>query len=422
MTAVLKIRERSEVMAQTTWHARLLATRFLPLVLVVYLFFRLVSAVLLIWLAHHQVPQGVPFGPANGSTTSYWDMTRMWDGRWYETIVKEGYPAQLPVDGQGNLQQNQWAFYPLFPMLSRALMAVTGLSFGVVGSLLSLVLGTAAAGVMAVLLRGRVGAGVALAAVSVYAASPPSPVLQMAYTESLAMLLLCAFLLAIDRQSWALGAGWALLLGLARPVALPLGLVALVAVILRWRKRRERPLTRSEWAGMVSSLVACGVSGLMWPAIAAWRTGDSKAYTDTMATWRADGTVTPFTPWLHNMDVAFGPTKGKVLIVVFIVGLLAAMLGPWAKGLGPVLRTWVLGYALYLAAVLDPWTSIYRYLLLMFPLAAVMVGGGWARGDPRGANRFVGLRTVVLVLLGVGWQIWWGWELLRFIPPADNPI
>ena len=124
-----------------------------------------------------------------------------------------------------------------------------------------------------------------------------------------------------------------------------------------------------------------------------------------------------------NSAVALGDFWGRFWLLAFVVAVLVAVLGPWARGLGAPMRTWTLGYLLYLGAVLDPWTSIYRYLLFVFPLAVVMVGGGWAPDDERSrAYRFVGLRTVVLVLLGLGWQVWWGWELLRFIPPADNPI
>src|SRR5699024_4903704 len=105
---------------------------------------------------------------------------------------------------------------------------------------------------------------------------------------------------------WWIATALALLTGVARPVALPLGLVALVAVIWRWRARDERPLDRQTYAAMAASLVACGLSGLMWPAYAAWRTGISSAYTDTMATWRGSGEIHPFVPWVENARLAFG--------------------------------------------------------------------------------------------------------------------
>ncbi|WP_018156735.1 hypothetical protein [Demetria terragena] len=394
---------------------------FLPAVLSAYLLLRFFSFVVISIVADSQDPAGVPRG-AGEDGVGYFDMTRIWDGDWYFRIVEEGYPSELPRNAAGDLQQNQWAFYPLYPMLVRAVMAITGLSFPVAAPLLALALGAGAALVMAVLLRDKVGPFVAFCAVAVYAASPPSPTLQLAYTESLAMLLLCAFLLALTREKWWLATALALLTGIARPVALPLGLVALVAVIWRWRSRADRPIDRSTYAGMASSLIACGLSGLMWPTYVGWRTGESSAYTDTMATWRASGEIVPFAPWFDNARYALGDVAGPLVLVLATVLIIAAMAGPWAAALGPELRVWTLGYLLYLAAVLDVWTSLYRYLLFIFPLAVVLIGGGWLASDPRSRMRFVGLRASVLVLLGLAWQVWWVWELLRLAPPSDNPI
>ena len=38
-----------------------------------------------------------------------------------------------------------------------------------------------------------------------------------------------------------------------------------------------------------------------------------------------------------------------------------------------------------------------------------------------GRRVLVGLRTVLIVGLFIGWQLWWCWELLRFVPPSDYP-
>ena len=82
-------------------------------------------------------------------------------------------------------------------------------------------------------------------------------------------------------------------------------------------------------------------------------------------------------------EYVFGETWGPVWLVVVPLVILAMVVGPWAKGLGMQLRTWSVAYPAYLAAVLDPFTSIFRYLIPMFPLLAVMVGAGWEdrRGD-----------------------------------------
>src|SRR5680860_703887 len=68
-----------------------------------------------------------------------------WDGSWYKSIAEDGYPATLPVDANGMVQQNAWAFFPLFPLLVRVLMTATGGSWEVVAPAASLLLGVGAA-------------------------------------------------------------------------------------------------------------------------------------------------------------------------------------------------------------------------------------------------------------------------------------
>ena len=76
--------------------------------------------------------------------------------------------------------------------------------------------------------------------------------------------------------------------------------------------------------------------------------------------------------------------------------------GPWARNLGADLRTWTLAYPAYLAAVLDPFTSIFRYLIPLFPLLVVVLGAGWA--DRRGNTwkRLLWRFVPLLVLFVVG--------------------
>lgn len=404
-----------------TWRSRwrvLLETRLVWVVLAAYLLFRLFSVVLVSWIATTQNPDYVPFG-TGGDDTSYWDMTRMWDGRWYETIVQDGYPGSLPHGADGKVEQNPWAFYPLYPLITKALMFLTGGSFGVVGSLLSLAFGAAGVCLMAVLLRPRIGAAAALAVTCAFSASPPSPVLQMTYTESLSLLLLMGFLILISRQSWLGASGLAILCGLARPIAVPLGLVALVAVVMRWRVREERPIDRTEGGQMILSLVSCGLAGLLWPAIAWAVTGVPSAYTQTEVAWRLDDTVVPFVPWLHNFQMLFGDVWGVIWLIAVVVALLVMTCGPWSVALGPELRTWTLGYAVYIGAVVAPWTSIYRFMLFIFPVLAVLIGVGH---PDRRRRVLVWTRTVCLVGLFLGWQVWWAWTLLRLDQPAGFAI
>jgi hypothetical protein len=392
---------------------------FVLAVLAVWTLLRLVTTAILLWVTYAEQDPVV----FTGEQPRFFDVAILWDGKWYQRIALEGYPDVLPRDGAGEVEQNPWAFYPVFPMLARLVMSVTGLTFGVAATLVATLLGYAAALVIAGLLRHLVGAPAALAAVALVGAYPAAPTLQVAYTESLALLLLAAVLWLLVRRQWWAAAAVALLTGLARPIALPLGLVALVAVVVRWRRRHEDPLATSEVVAMGGALVACGLSGLLWPAVAWWRTGRADAYTVTMSAWRQGEQITPFVPTLEISRFLVGDVLGPALLVGLGALLVAAVAGPWARGLGTELRTWCLAYPLYLAAALDPWTSIYRYLLPLFPLFVLLVGAGWARDDPRGRQPgwLLGVRTAVLVLLFAGWQVWWTWELFRFVPPSDYP-
>ena len=111
---------------------------------------------------------------------------------------------RLPTDPvTGKVVQNPWAFYPMFPMLTRAVMRVTGLDFYVAGGLLSTVVGAVA---MVLLFRlvdraaGRWSAIVATVATTTWVAAP---VLQTDYSEACALLVIVLLLTALrGRRHW----------------------------------------------------------------------------------------------------------------------------------------------------------------------------------------------------------------------------
>jgi hypothetical protein len=399
----------------TRWPLRTLAGR----VVAVYLALRVVTTLLLVLASRDQVVMPDWTGP----TVEPIDMTVLWDGSWYREVALHGYPSQLPVDpASGLVGQNAWAFYPVFPLVSRALMSLTGLGFPTVASGLALVCGLGAALLMGGLLAERVGERVALATVAVWAAFPAAVSLQLAYTESMAMLVLCGALWALQRRQWVLVGALGVVLGLTRPVAAPLVAVVAVALLVRWLGRRRSPLSLREYAGGAVALGGTACGAVAWPLIA-WRvTGSRTAYTDTMASWRVGHEIVPLKPWWGMSswavrDLPHPEVLGPVGLAVLAVGLLVLTLGPWAGALGPELRTWCLAYPAYLAVVLDPFTSIFRYALPLFPLVAVVLGGAWARRSAR----WLWTRTWLLVAAGTVGQVAWIWKLLVYHPPSDYP-
>lgn len=396
-----------------------LQSHLLLWVLGAYLLARGYSAVLVTWMAPHNAEIIVAYRDGATGPLGYWDVVHSWDGKWYEQILREGYPEQLPMNNDGTVEQNTWAFLPLFPAMTAGLMAVTGAPFGVAGSLLSLVAAGGAVMLMAVLLRERIGATGAFAATLLFSTAPSSPVLQMAYTESLGILLATIFLWAITRQRWAEACAAALLLGFERPIALSLVGVVIAVLVRMYLRRQVLRVRRRDVIGAICTLIATGLSGLAWPAVAAWRTGQLDAYTLTQSAWRAPGGVTPFEPWINNFQIFFGDGIGVVVLFVMVTCGFLLIAGPWSRGLGFVLRAWMVSYCCYLLAVVDVWTSTYRFLLFLWPVGAVLVGAAQRRAADR---LLVGWRTAAFTLLFMAWQIWWVWELLRFVPPADNAI
>lgn len=388
-------------------------------VVLVYLALRAVSWVFLV-LASRDQPVMLDW---TGPTVEPIDMTVLWDGGWYRHVAEQGYPHVLPADAaSGHVGQNAWAFYPLFPLVSRALMDLTGLGFAVVASTVALLCGLGAAVVMARLLAERIGERSALATVAVWGAFPAAVSLQIAYTESMAILVLCLVLWALVRRQWVLVGALSLLLGLTRPIAVPVVVVVAVALLQRWRRRRDEPIPLGEYAAGTWALGASTLGAVLWPLVA-WRvTGVRDAYTQTMAAWRAGGEIEPLKPWVPMSQWAFrhfdnADVYGPVALAALVTAIVVLTLGPWASALGIELRAWCLAYPAYLALVLDPFTSIFRYAIPLFPLVAVILGAGWVDR----AARWLWVRVGVLVALGVVGQVAWIWKLLVFHPPSDYP-
>lgn len=391
---------------------RVLGGHWVLQVVVLYAFARIITTVMMAIVAPSQAPAAMTDGEAVG----YIGFTRLWDGEWYEIVATEGYPSEVPRDASGHARQNAWAFYPLFPFLARAVMAVTGLTFAAAASTLALVLGFGAAVAMARLLRPRLGRVAALLVVTLYAVFPSSPALQVAYTESLAMLLLCGYLLALSRERWLVATGLALLIGVTRPIALPLGVVTVVALWIRWRRRASTPIEAGERVAALASLVGCGVAGLLWPGIAWLATGERSAYVDTMGAWSLTGQVQFLEPWFSIPRYYLGEW-GPWLFAVTVALLVVAMLGPWAQRLGPELRVWPAVYAAYVITVQTPGTSTARYLLPMFPYLAVLLGVAGSPGRGRGIPTT--LRAVVLAAAFLWLQWKWISVVWLFTPPVD---
>ncbi|MFM6981077.1 MAG: hypothetical protein ACKOWE_06720, partial [Micrococcales bacterium] len=81
---------------------------------------RLISLVLFLWVSSYQEKSYW-----NEAHPGYFDLLNIWDAEWYNRIFTHGYPISLPLNANGLVAQNEWAFNPLYPFLVRVLSEIT---------------------------------------------------------------------------------------------------------------------------------------------------------------------------------------------------------------------------------------------------------------------------------------------------------
>lgn len=369
-----------------------------------YVAARVVSACIFIAAARHQGPN--PWFPP---APDYWNFINIWDARWYSRIITDGYPSTLPTDAAGNVQENEWAFYPLFPALGRALAGLTGASPAAALTVVAMLSGLGAALAVYCLFRHKASPGTALWGTAFFATFPASAILQVPYAEPLTIFLLATTLLLVVRRHylWAMPA--VVLLCLSRPVGVPfaamLGLLLIARAVERYRTGQAGSHSVRELASLAGLTALCGAAALSWPAAAWVATGDIAAYTKTETVWRGHDLV-PFKPWFDTGVDLFGPVLGVLAPFVFAVLFALLLFTKPVVRLGTELRLWCGCYMGYLLLFLHPQTSTFRMLLPLFPLAL-----GAALLSRSKAYR--GTVLTMFVLLQIVWIVWlWAWAQL----------
>jgi hypothetical protein len=365
---------------------------------------RVVTSVLFVWVQSQATPLS-----RMGAHPSLLSLASAWDGQWYWYIAVNGYPSVLPLDGDGNVTTNPWAFLPVYPYLSKAL------TFGVLdwrtaAIAVSLVAGFGAVVVLTALLLPHIGRDRALFAAALFSCSPLAFMFQTAYAESLGLLLLLVALLLVDRRRYLAAVPVALVLAFTRPGILALALAVGLQLLIRFlRARRGGPaLPREELLAGIVLAAASGIAGFLWSFIAAGVTGRSDAYFATEGAWRAlwmpDSTIVPFQPWVFAADfwaakvvgAGAAPWVGPVVLLLVVGAFAALLLAPRSRALGSTIRLWAASYGLYLLGVFFPQSSVFRLLMPMAPLAGAVVPRSWP------------LRVTVLVV-SIGLQALWLW-------------
>lgn len=236
----------------------------------------------------------VDFVPGFIPKTS-WELFSHWDGAWYRRIATFGY------DYANDGLQHSIAFFPLFPLLSRAVMSF-GLPFEVASTLLNNLAFLGALLLLYHWAKERHGINTARWATAVLAWCPFSLYGTVIYTEGLFLLLTTAALRAFDNREYAWSALWGAMATATRPTGVTL---VPAFIFVAWRERR--PISAYA-AGLAAS---AGV--LLFSVYCAIRFADPLAFVHVQATW-------PHPNWLNIFVDALILGKDGLIKVVMVFG------------------------------------------------------------------------------------------------------
>ena len=318
-----------------------------------------------------------------------------WDGLWYLSIARDGYPRSVVAKVTYFDGDARTAFFPAFPWLVRAADPVLPGGDTAAALLLNAALGIAFVFLVGVLARRLYDERVAARAMVLVCVFPGSFVLSFAYAEALLLVLAVAtLLLLLDERWW-----WAGLTAAAATATRPNGVALVVACLVaavvtcrrehRWRARPFAAALLAPLGFVAFQLYLAQRTGeaLVWFRVQrqAWEEGASFGWTAVTKTWHF--TLHPFASAVNTITA---------LCVVATIGLLVALKVARLPAALNAYSIAVIALMLFPATV----TARPRFLYTAFP-ALIAFAAVWPR-QPRNGERDGDWWAVLLLLNGAG--------------------
>ena len=349
------------------------------------------------------------YSPAPASP-GYLTAITNWDGQWYQRIADQGYAVTAVTSDEQFANAFALNQPPLFPMTVRALMWATGLGFGAAATVVSLVVGSVIVLLLYRLLEPYAGRFVAGSAVALLCTFVSAPVLQLAYKDGLALMLIVLAMLLIARRRYWFAVLAILALSMTRQVTPPLAIVLAAHAWTRFRNRDDSPIRHGEVISMAAVFVT-SIAGLFtWSTIVRLWFGASVA--DGSRGSVASIGHTGF-GWYGQAYARFG-LAGVGLIVGFFVVLVGLAYTPGTKTWGAETRAWLWAYPAFLSIGTTLHPGQFRYFLADFPLMLLLARGAPVHTSPK--TRVI----IVTVACLVGLALQWLWIDHSFIVHSEG--
>jgi hypothetical protein len=313
----------------------------------------------------------LPFYPAQQPDSFFPDKPWIdgwirWDAAHYIALAKYGYGGDNPSPGGG------WGFFPLYSLMMRGFnqilfLPITERNLALAGLVIA---NLCFIGLVALVARWSAelfGDDAARSTTVLLCLSPFSFFFNVAYTESLFVLLVTATLMLAGKNRW-IPAG--LVAGLATGTRL-VGLALIPAILLLAYKRR---------ASLLETITAVGLSCygvLIFGAYSAWKTGNPFEYFTAQSEWGGWTEHVRFYAELfvkQPKEALNGDPRHLIIVLNVVLFLIAlAWLPAVWKRLDP-------GIALFTTLVviaqgIMTWVSLGRYLLPA--MGIYLVAGRW---------------------------------------------
>jgi hypothetical protein len=289
----------------------------------------------------------------------------MWDGEWYTYIAVNGYHAQAVVKTTYGPGYHDFAFFPAWPMVIRALSLDNQLPVDLVSPIAAnLLFLIASVSVWSVLERVG-GRSIARWGLALLAFSPAAFIFSVGYSEPLFLVFVSRFFVAAEERLEIRSGLLALGAQLTRVTGAALAFASLPDLFHR-ETRRQALLV----------ILACVVAFGAWWAWIAVLTNNPTGYMLGTPSWWLNQRPTPIPVGLgafFDRDQWTDPIAAVLLVLV-------ALGGRWLYQRGAI-RMALFVFAVLASCMLDTQTVMPRLLLIAFPafggMAAILPSNRW---------------------------------------------